>query len=184
MPSRIGDALHWHATYSPDKIAVVSSEGTQTYAQLWPASASGQRLADMGLCPGDRIALLMQNSSRYHRDVPGRGADGAGGRPPEFQVRAASEIEYVVHHAGARALMFDASFAGTVRSLRTKLPSVNGRYIITDGEELETLGYEGLVASGDRIRHLPCRPTSPALFSRAIPGVGHDWLSEGLRQPA
>ena len=35
MPSRIGDALHWYATYTPNKIAIVSPVGAQTYAQLW-----------------------------------------------------------------------------------------------------------------------------------------------------
>ena len=39
MPSRIGDALHWYATYTPNKTAIVSPLGAQTYAQLCPASA-------------------------------------------------------------------------------------------------------------------------------------------------
>ena len=66
MPSRIGDALHWYASYRPNKIAIVSSEGAQTYAQLWSRVCRlGSGLAELGLVPGDRIALLMQNSSRY-----------------------------------------------------------------------------------------------------------------------
>ncbi len=66
MPSRIGDALHWYATYRPNKIAIVSSEGAQTYAQLWSRVCRlGSGLAELGLVPGDRIALFMQNSSRY-----------------------------------------------------------------------------------------------------------------------
>lgn len=35
MPSRIGDALHWFATYTPEKTAIISGLGSQTYEQLW-----------------------------------------------------------------------------------------------------------------------------------------------------
>jgi len=148
MPSRIGDALYWHATYTPDKVAIVSSAGAQTYAQLWRRVCRlGSALADIGLRPGDRIALLMQNSSRYIEIYHAAALMGLAVVPLNFRFVAA-EIEYVVNHAGAGALIFDAAFVDTVRSLRTRLPSVNGRYIITDGEELEPLGYEDLVASG------------------------------------
>ena len=33
MPSRIGDALHWYATYTPEKVAIISGAGSQTYGQ-------------------------------------------------------------------------------------------------------------------------------------------------------
>src|SRR5579863_804275 len=66
MPSRIGDALYWYATYTPNRIAIVSSAGPQTYAQLWSRVCRlSSALAELGVAPGDRIALLMQNSSRY-----------------------------------------------------------------------------------------------------------------------
>ena len=134
MPSRIGDALHWHATYTPDRLAIVSSAGAQNYAQLWRRVCRlGSALADTGLMPGDRIALLMQNSSRYIEIYQAAALMGLTVVPLNFRF-AAAEIEYVVNHAGARALIFDAGFVDTVRSLRSRLPSVNGRYIITDGE--------------------------------------------------
>jgi len=51
--------------------------------------------------------------------------------------------------------MFDAAFVDTVRSLRSRLPSVADRYVVTDGEAPETHGYETLVASG--------RDTAPSM---------------------
>ena len=66
MPSRIGDALHWYATYTPEKVAIISGAGSQTYGQLWSrVRRLANSLAKIGIKPGDRIALLMQNSSRY-----------------------------------------------------------------------------------------------------------------------
>ena len=122
MPSRIGDALHWYATYTPNRIAIVSSEGTQTYAQLWSRVCRlGSGLAELGLVPGDRIALLMQNSSSYLEVYQAAALMGAAVVPLNFRFTA-SEIEYVVNHSGARALLFDDSFVETVQSLRTRLP--------------------------------------------------------------
>src|SRR5882757_3528957 len=133
MPSRIGDALYWYATYTPNKVAIVSSTGTQTYAQLWSRVCRlSSALAELGVGPGDRIALLMQNSGRYIEIYQAAALMGVAVVPLNFRF-VASEIEYVVNHCGARALMFDASFVDTVELLRTKLSSVAGRYIVTDG---------------------------------------------------
>jgi acyl-CoA synthetase (AMP-forming)/AMP-acid ligase II len=149
MPSRIGDALHWHATYTPNKVAIISSAGKQTYAQLWSRVCRlSSALAEMGLAPGDRIALLMQNSSRYLELYQSAALMGAAVVPLNFRFTA-SEVEYVVNHSGARALIFDAFLADTVRSLRTSLPSVGGRYVVTDGlADHATHSYEALIAVG------------------------------------
>jgi acyl-CoA synthetase (AMP-forming)/AMP-acid ligase II len=149
MPSRIGDALHWHATYTPNKTAIVSSLDTQTYAQLWSRVCRlSSALTRLGISPGDRIALLMQNGRRYIEIYQAAALMGIAVVPLNFRF-VASEIEYVVNHAGAQALLFDAAFADTVDSLRMKLPSVADRYIVTDAAEgLATRSYEALVASG------------------------------------
>src|SRR5882757_2924853 len=111
MPSRIGDALYWYATYTPNKVAIVSSAGTQTYAQLWSRVCRlSSALAELGLSPGDRIALLMQNSSSYIEVYQAAALMGVAVVPLNFRF-VASEIDYVVNHCGARALMFDAALA-------------------------------------------------------------------------
>jgi acyl-CoA synthetase (AMP-forming)/AMP-acid ligase II len=67
------------------------------------------------------------------RDLSGRGTDGGSRRSPG--------------RAGAR---LDAFFAEIVHSLRTTLPSVADRYIVTDGIETSTArSYEALIASGN-----------------------------------
>src|SRR5271168_4145068 len=136
MPSRIGDALRWYATYTPQKTAIVSAEGHQSYGQLW---SRVRRLADslskIGIDPGDRIALLLQNSGRYLELYQAAALLGVAVVPLNFRF-IASEIEYVVNHSGARALVFDAAFMPTVEQLRDKLPSIGSNYIVTDGENL------------------------------------------------
>jgi acyl-CoA synthetase (AMP-forming)/AMP-acid ligase II len=149
MPSRIGDALYWYATYTPNKIAIVSSTGTQTYAQLWTRVCRlSSALAELGVRPGDRIALLMQNSSRYIEVYQAAALMGVAVVPLNFRF-VATEIEYVVNHSGARVLIFDGAFAATVGSLRTKLPFVADRYIVTDGSTTAiNHSYEAMIASG------------------------------------
>jgi acyl-CoA synthetase (AMP-forming)/AMP-acid ligase II len=149
MPSRIGDASHWYAIYTPNKVAIVSADGTQTYAQLWSRVCRlSSSLAELGVRPGDRIALLMQNSSRYIEVYQAAALMGVAVVPLNFRF-VASEIEYVVNHSGASALFFDSSFGDTVESLRTKLPSVADRYIATDGAAASTTySYEAFIASG------------------------------------
>ena len=66
MPSRIGDALRWYATYTPQKTAIISAEGQQSYAQLWSrVRRLAHSLSKLGINHGDRIAFLLQNSGRY-----------------------------------------------------------------------------------------------------------------------
>jgi acyl-CoA synthetase (AMP-forming)/AMP-acid ligase II len=133
MPSGIGDALHWYATYTPEKVAIISGAGSQTYGQLWSrVRRLANSLAKIGIKPGDRIALLMQNSSRYLELYQVAALMGVAVVPLNFRF-VASEIEYVVNHSGASSLVYDAPFADTVDALRDKLPSVGGRYIVSDG---------------------------------------------------
>jgi acyl-CoA synthetase (AMP-forming)/AMP-acid ligase II len=160
MPSRIGDALHWYATYTPNKVAIVSASGAQSYAGLWARVCRlSSSLAGLGVRPGDRIALLMQNSNRYIELYQAAALMGVAVVPLNFRF-VASEIEYVVNHAGARALFFDRAFADTVESLRTKLPSVADRQIVTDSAAISTArSYEALIASGSEAP--PSEPADP-----------------------
>ena len=150
MPSRIGDALHWYATYTPEKVAIISGAGSQTYGQLWSrVRRLANSLAKIGIKPGDRIALLMQNSSRYLELYQVAALMGVAVVPLNFRF-VPSEIEYVVNHSGASSLVYDAPFADTVDALRDKLPSVGGRYIVSDGPAAKGVhSYEALVGAGN-----------------------------------
>jgi acyl-CoA synthetase (AMP-forming)/AMP-acid ligase II len=149
MPSRIGDALHWYATYTPEKIAIISGGESQTYGQLWSrVRRLANSFAKIGIKTGDRVALLMQNSSRYIEIYQSAALMGVAVVPLNFRF-VANEIEYVVNHSGASSLVYDMSFADTVNALRDKLPSIGGRYIVSDGSGAEGVhSYEALVEAG------------------------------------
>lgn len=149
MPSRIGDALHWYATYTPEKTAIISNEGSQSYAQLWARTCRlASSLSAIGVKPGDRVALLMQNSARYLELYQAAALMGVAVVPLNFRF-VASEIEYVVNHAGAACLVYDASFSEIVDGLRSTLSSVGGRYVVVGAPRTDGVySYEDLIESG------------------------------------
>jgi len=152
VPSRIGDALRWYATYTPQKLAIISSEGEQTYAQLWArVRRLACALARIGVKPGDRVAMLLQNSGRYLELYQAAAQLGAAVVPLNFRF-VASEIEYVVNHSEASALVFDPSFVETVEALRGKLSSIGDRYVVIDGRQCPwAYSYERLVESAAEV---------------------------------
>src|SRR5258705_2892005 len=149
MPSRIGDALRWYATYTPQKTAIISAHGEQSYAQLWTrVRCLANYRTSLGIDPGDRIALLLQNSGRYLERYQAPALLGIAVVPLNFRF-VAREGEYVVNHSGAKALVFDAAFMPTIELLRDKLPTIGSNYIVTDKDDLpEAHSYERLVDAG------------------------------------
>jgi acyl-CoA synthetase (AMP-forming)/AMP-acid ligase II len=152
MPSRIGDALHWQATYRPEKCAIISAQGTLTYARLW---SRVQRLSDslysLGIRSGDRLALLMTNSSRYLEIYQVAALMGVAVVPLNFRFTA-TEIEYVVNHSGARAIVFDTPYVALIEQVRERLSAVGNRFIVTDGAApLGMESYERLIEAGREV---------------------------------
>ena len=149
MPSIIGDALAWNASYAPDRVALVSQTGRLSYRELWARSA---RLADAlsrhGIQPGDRIAMMLANGAPYVELYLAAALLGAAVVPLNFRF-VASEAEYVVKHSGARALVFEDAFREAVEPSRRLLESQGLRSIVVGAQRNSSeVGYEALVDSG------------------------------------
>jgi len=155
MPKSIGDALEWHAIHTPEQVAVRDGALSLTYAAFWRRVCQlGNALLAMGIVPGDRVAILMFNGSRYLELYQALGTIGAAAVPLNFRF-VASEIEYVVNHSGARALIFDAPLAPVVKELAGKLPSVGDNLVVTEGAPEAAgarLGYESILEAASDAR--------------------------------
>jgi fatty-acyl-CoA synthase len=116
------DFLRRAAYMYSEKVALVDGESRYSYGQL---AARSWRLANAlrsaGLRKGDRVATLLFNSSpmlEAHFGVP-----AAGGILVAINNRLASpEVEYILHHSGARVLLLDAELEPLVAPLA--LPDV------------------------------------------------------------
>jgi fatty-acyl-CoA synthase len=65
-PLPLGPLLAWHAKYRASDPAVITAEGTLSYAELNAASDEvGAALIRWGVGRGDRIAVLSRNSAQY-----------------------------------------------------------------------------------------------------------------------
>ena len=99
------------ATADPDRTAVIAVDGTPTsYAVLAAHSNQLARgLAQLGLVPGDRVAVMMRNSPEEIAVILAAMQSGLYVVPINFH-STAEDIAYIVQDSDARALFTDAEF--------------------------------------------------------------------------
>lgn len=130
----MGQALEWAATIHGDKVAVIEGEKRITYRQL---NDRVNRLANafkgLGLLENDRLSILLYNCSEYIEIYLALAKSGIAAVPLNFRF-VESEIEYVVNHSEAKALICGAEFWPTISSIKNKLDIRPERYIVSGGE--------------------------------------------------
>jgi acyl-CoA synthetase (AMP-forming)/AMP-acid ligase II len=147
MSERIGESLRWYATYTPERPAIIDGGTTFTFAQLWErACRLADALAGLGIGPGDRVAALLANGHRYLEIYEAAALMDVAVVPLNFRF-VASEVDYVVNHAEASALVFDTAFADLVEEARPGLTSIGSNYIAADGPAEGAHRYEDLLAA-------------------------------------
>ena len=134
------DFLERSADIYREKIAVVDGELRRTYPQMLDrVYRFAHVLMQVGIKPGDRVAVLAKNQTALleaHFAVPLAGAILCA-----LNVRLVrSEIEYIVGHCGAAAVIYDADFAPLVEGIA---PSVRRVRVGGEGDESE---FEALLA--------------------------------------
>ncbi len=183
MPSRIADALRWYATYTPNKIALIWSDGAESYSQLWSrVRRVSDSLTRLGIKSGDRIAILMQNSPRYVELYQAAALLGIAVVPLNFRF-VASEVEYVINHSARGRWSFDSQYTELITGLRSKLTAISDLYIVSDGGQTsEAYSYEQMVETRCRGRAIGASDLDECYF----PGVHvrHDRIPKRLRQSA
>ncbi len=116
------------------------------------------RLLQLGVKPGDRIATLAWNTTRHvelYYAISGIGAVCHTINPRLFP----EQMTYIVNHAADRMLFFDATFMPLVEKLRPAWQPIQSYVLLADRAQMPVtaaidglLCYEELVAQGtDRI---------------------------------
>ncbi|HXH57476.1 AMP-binding protein [Iamia sp.] len=121
VPLTLRDFLDRGATVYPDRIAVVDepdqpagSLGSVTFSQLAArARAQAAGLDRLGVGPGERVAILSQNSARLLAGFWGVAGWGRIYVPINFRL-AAEEISYIVAHCSASVLLYDPELTNSV----------------------------------------------------------------------
>lgn len=111
MPLSLLAALQSHGRQRPDAVAIMQGDRRVTYGELWgQARALAKFLMDAGLRPGDRVALLMDNSPEYVATCYGVMAAGGAVVALNTAVRA-QDLETWIRHCEAAWLVADAAHA-------------------------------------------------------------------------
>ncbi|MFG2074686.1 AMP-binding protein [Nonomuraea maritima] len=128
------------AVFGP-RVAVVDGDLTLTYADLWErVRRLAGALAEQGVRPGDKVALLAANGHLLLEATFGVPAAGAVMVPMNVRLSAA-ELAYILGHAEASVLLHDDEFAGLARAAAAD----SGRKV----RLIAAAEYETLVAAAD-----------------------------------
>jgi len=122
----LADLLHRSACRTPDKTAIVCGATRWTYAEfdrIVDRVAAG--LAERGVAPGDRVAVLARNSHGFAALRFALARLGAVLVPINFMLKA-DEAAYILRHAGAKLLATDSSLAELARAAAAQDSAVEG----------------------------------------------------------
>jgi long-chain acyl-CoA synthetase len=140
---------------SPDKIASICGDTRLTFKEVDErVNRLSSALSDLGVEPGDRVAILALNCHRYlecYYAIPQLGAVVV---PINFRLPA-QEIKYIVDHSGACAVLVDAALAPSVDSIRASLDGVSHFILMSDEDRDGYMGYEELIAGASPIFEAP-----------------------------
>ncbi|HLI16409.1 MAG TPA: AMP-binding protein [Acidimicrobiales bacterium] len=126
VPLTIGDFLGRAALVFPERTAVVDepgapgSLGALSYGEFEARSRQvALTLQEMGVGPGDRVAIVSPNSARFLLSFFGVSAFGRVLVPINYRL-IADEIAYIVEHSGSSVLLYDPEVAEAVAGVAAK----------------------------------------------------------------
>lgn len=145
-------ALRRAATFFADREAVVHDSDRLTFAQAWERGCRmANGLIGLGLHPGDRVAVLEDNSKEAADFFLGAGIANLV-RVPLYPRNAREAHLHMVGHTGCRALVVSGNYADEVADFPRQLPDL--RHVLVRDE-----GYEGwLAVQSPKDPMLPIRP--------------------------
>ena len=112
MSLTIASILAESAVRHADRTAVVLGSSKVTYRELWHGARQyAAVLRERGIEPGDRVALLLPNTTHFPLSYYGVLALG-GVAVPVHALLKAEEIQYVLEDSGAKALICAAALLG------------------------------------------------------------------------
>lgn len=130
-----------------EKIGVVDGELRFSYQQYdQQVNRLANVFSEIGVGKGDVVSILTYNSHQLLESYYAVPQIGAILNPINIRL-SASEIKYILNHAGSRVLCFHRDFKATVDSIRAKLASVNDFVVMESKDDIDwALQLESLMA--------------------------------------
>ncbi|HVO93884.1 MAG TPA: AMP-binding protein [Terriglobales bacterium] len=150
-PVTLRELLANGAMRHPDRIALIFQGQRWTYGDFWRAAnriANG--LSEMGIKRGDRVALVLPNSSEFLLAVFAITAIGAVFVPVN-PVYTAEEAEYVLHHSGAIFCVTSLQLLPLIDSVRKKAPALKEVIVVGNDAAKGAIPWSRIMNSGTEI---------------------------------
>jgi fatty-acyl-CoA synthase len=131
----MGDLLYRSAARYPDRVAVAYDDLRVTYAELdETANRAANALAERGVGKGDRLALLARNSYAFIVAYFASARLGSICVPINYMLNA-GEIEYILTHSGASAMIAEDALVKVAEQALTDVVRVRAVIGEADGWE-------------------------------------------------
>jgi len=135
----LGQTFKVNAKKYADKVALKEKNRSFTYAQTNErVNRLAHSLLSLGLGKGDKIAVLLENTSEIVELYLATAKTGIIIVPINFRL-IGREVEYILNHSDATVLFVHDQFTGTVDGLRGDLPKLKPEHYFVVGKE--TPGY-------------------------------------------
>src|SRR6202012_1915989 len=141
-------SLDRNADRTPNETAVIFRDTRLTHRELLDrvnALAAAFRAAGVG--PGDIVALLMGNCPEFLESALAVNRVGAAFLPLNVRL-AEPELEYIIRHAGAVAIVTEPGFAAPVAAIGARLTTRWTVVMIGENEGVNARPYESFLGSG------------------------------------
>ena len=117
-------ALHRSVQQSPAAVMTTYAGRTRTFAEVFQRVARlAGGLRSLGVCDGDRVAILALNSDRYSEYLLAVPWAGAVINPQNVRW-SAEEIAFALRDSESSVLFFDDAFAPMAKQLSAQLPAL------------------------------------------------------------
>jgi len=133
VPFSVSDFLDRAVTVYGDRVGVIDepdqpapSLGELTYREIAAlARRQAAKLDELGVVPGDRVAIVSHNSARLLASFFGVAGHGRVLVPVNFRLRP-DEVAYIVEHSGARVLLVDPELDDSLSDVKAEFRFVLG----------------------------------------------------------
>src|SRR5215469_11097748 len=142
-------SLDRNASLYPDADAVVFGETRLTHAELLGrVNALAAAFRDAGVRRGDIVALLMSNRPEFLESALAVNRIGAAFLPLNVRL-AEPELEYIIRHAGAVAIVTEPGFAAPVAAISGRLTTPWTVVMVGEDEDASAGGvrYESFLGA-------------------------------------
>ncbi|MFI6361422.1 long-chain fatty acid--CoA ligase [Nocardia sp. NPDC050630] len=127
------------------EIALSEGDRALTYAELRArVHALALALRELGVAPGDIVAVLLYNRTEFVETMLAANHIGAAIMPLNYRLSPA-EWQYIIEHSNAGAIVTESEFTTTIDALVPSLPQLRHRVTLDAAPDSSWLEYDALV---------------------------------------